>query len=211
MNEADWDSRPIQAALPPHAAGERIGLFGGSFNPPHDGHRLASLTALERLGLDRVWWLVTPGNPLKDVSELPSLGERVAAAQAIARDKRIVVTGVEASLGTRYTVDTVSALQKACPAVHFVLIFGADIFAELPLWRDWRRLMGLVPLAIVDRPGYAEAALAGAVAQEFADARVLETEAARLPEAKPPAWVFLHGKLSPLSSTLLRDRAAHQK
>jgi nicotinate-nucleotide adenylyltransferase len=190
--------------LPPNAPGRRIGLFGGSFDPPHAGHRLASLTALEKLGLDAVWWLVTPGNPLKDVSGLPGLATRIAAAKALAGDPRIAVTGVEQQLGTRYTVDTVAALQALCPGVRFVLIVGADVLAELPRWHDWRRLMRLVPLAVIDRPGYAAAALSGEAATAFASARLPESEAPRLADRAPPAWVFLEGAVSDLSSTALR-------
>jgi nicotinate-nucleotide adenylyltransferase len=192
------------ADLPPHAPGQKIGLFGGSFDPPHAGHRLASLRALEKLGLDAVWWLVTPGNPLKDVSGLPGLEKRVSAAKGLADDPRIAVTGVEQKLRTRYTVDTVAALQALCPRVSFVLIVGADVLAELSRWKDWDRLMRLVPVAVVDRPGYDDAALSGEAAERFASARVPESEAASLAGMTPPAWVFLPGALSPLSSTALR-------
>jgi nicotinate-nucleotide adenylyltransferase len=192
------------AGLPPHAPGQRIGLFGGSFDPPHEGHRLASLAALEKLGLDAVWWLVTPGNPLKDVSALPELESRVAAAKRLAGDPRIAVTAAEQKLGTRYTVDTVAALQALCPNVRFVLVVGADVLAELSRWKDWQRLMRLVPLAVVDRPGFAQDALSGEAAEEFQSARLPESEAASLAERAPPAWVFLHGAVSPLSSTALR-------
>ncbi len=195
---------PQAADLPPHAPGQKIGLFGGSFDPPHEGHRLASLEAMERLGLDAVWWLVTPGNPLKDVSALPDLESRVAAAGRFAGDPRIAVTGVERQLGTRYTVDTVAALQALCPGVRFVLIVGADVLAELSRWKDWDRLLHLVPVAVVDRPGFAEAALSGEAAEKFATVRLPEGEAASLAERTPPAWVFLAGAVSPLSSTALR-------
>lgn len=193
------------AELPPHAPGQRIGLFGGSFDPPHEGHRLASLTALERLRLDAVWWLVTPGNPLKDVSALPDLAMRVAAAATLAGDPRIAVTGIEQRLGTRYTVDTVAALRALCPGVRFVLIVGADVFAEFSRWKAWERLMRLVPLAVVDRPGYAEAALAGQAATAFAAARLAESDAGALADRPPPVWVFLPGPVSSLSSTELRQ------
>jgi nicotinate-nucleotide adenylyltransferase len=195
------------ADLPAHAPGGRIGLFGGSFDPPHEGHRLASLAALERLGLDAVWRLVTPGNPLKDVSGLPDLEARVQAAKELAGDPRIAVTGIERRLGTRYTVDTVAALQGLCPGVRFVLIVGADVLAELPRWKDWERLMRLVPLAVVDRPGYAEAALHGEAAADFAAARIAGADAASLADRAPPAWVFLEGTVSALSSTALRRAA----
>ena len=131
----------------------RIGLFGGSFNPPHRGHVHATELALKRVGLDRVWWLVSPGNPLKETRGLPPLASRMEAARAIARDPRIVVTGLEAEIGTRYTYDTVAYLRRRCPGVRFVWIMGADILSQLPQWQRWRGIAELVPFAVIDRPG----------------------------------------------------------
>ena len=138
--------------LPPVFRGMRIGLLGGSFNPPHAAHRALSLLALKRLGLDRVWWLVTPGNPLKDNRRLPPLDKRLAAARALAAHPAIDVTAVEVALDTRYTYDTVLALRRRFPGVHFVFIMGADNLAQLNRWRRWRELANLVPIAVVDRP-----------------------------------------------------------
>ena len=191
--------------LPPWAPGLRIGLFGGSFNPPHEGHRLASLTAMKRLGLDRVWWIVTPGNPLKDTGRLPDLGTRMAAVRRMARHPRIVVTGIEAVIGTRYTVDTVAYLMRRCPGVRFVWIMGADNLLQLPRWRRWRELIDLVPIAAVDRPGSTLRALHGSAGSILSLRRLKEHEARLLPDRTPPAFIYLHGPRSPASSTALRD------
>ncbi|GAU82646.1 nicotinate-nucleotide adenylyltransferase [Bosea sp. BIWAKO-01] len=193
--------------LPPHAPGLRIGLFGGSFNPAHDGHRMASLTALRRLQLDRIWWLVTPGNPLKDNAALPSLGERIATAQELADHARIHVTGVEASLRTRYTADTLRALKLRCPGVRFVWLMGADNLAGFHRWNEWRAIARMMPIAVIDRPGSTHRAVASPAANWLSRWRVSENAAAALPLLEPPAWVFLHGRRSELSSTYLRRLA----
>ena len=130
----------------------RIGLLGGSFNPAHAAHRHISLTALKRLGLDQVWWLVTPGNPLKAGAKQPSLESRVAAAREVAHHPRIVVTGFEGARKSPYTVDTLKFLKQRFPGVHFVWLMGADNLAELHHWRDWPALFRLVPIAVFDRP-----------------------------------------------------------
>jgi nicotinate-nucleotide adenylyltransferase len=192
--------------LPPHAPGLRIGLFGGSFNPAHDGHRLASLTALRRLQLDRVWWLVTPGNPLKDNRALPPLEVRVQQARRLADHRRIQVTGVEAKLRTRYTADTLRALVRRCPGVDFVWIMGSDNLAGFHRWAEWRAIARLMPIAVVDRPGSTHRAVASPAAGYLSRWRLAEREAGALPGHSTPAWVFLHGKRSALSSTALRER-----
>lgn len=192
------------AGLPPHGRGQRIGLFGGSFNPPHDGHRAASLLALHRLELDWIWWLVTPGNPLKDVSALPPIAVRIEAACRLAAHPRIAVTGVEARLGSPYTCDLVAALTRRCPATRFVWIMGADSFAGFHHWKRWRSIAATVPLAIVDRPGFTWSTAQAQAATALRGARFDEIDASRLANATPPAYVFLHGPRSSLSSTWLR-------
>ncbi|MFD1704542.1 nicotinate-nucleotide adenylyltransferase [Methylopila henanensis] len=182
----------------------RIGLFGGSFNPPHEGHRLAALVAMRRLRLDRVWWLVTPGNPLKDGAELRPLAERMAAARRIANHPRIVVTGVEAALGTRRTFDVLGWLRRRCPGVAFVWIMGADNLGGFHRWERWRAIAELAPIAVVDRPGATLGSKRAPAALRLGDARVPERLAAAVPRLAPPAWVFLHGPRSALSSTALR-------
>jgi nicotinate-nucleotide adenylyltransferase len=190
--------------LPPLAPGLRIGLYGGSFNPAHAGHLHVSRLAMQRLRLDWVWWLVTPGNPLKDTRELATTAQRVASARQVARDPRIRITTVEEEIGSRYTVDTLALLRERYPAVRFVWIMGADNLLGFHRWRGWDRIAALVPIAIVDRPGFTLRPLQGRTARRFARARIPEEEAASLADREPPAWVFLHGPRSTLSSTALR-------
>jgi nicotinate-nucleotide adenylyltransferase len=192
--------------LPPHPPRLRIGLYGGSFNPPHAGHRHVTLLALKRLRLDRVWWIITPGNPLKELSGLAPLPERMAAARALARHPRIAVTGFEAQIGARYTLDTLEYVAARAPAARFVWIMGADNLAQFSRWRGWRRIAELMPFAVVDRPGWTLRATRSKAALALAPFRIDETDAAVLPSLPPPAWVFLHGPRSPLSSTVLREQ-----
>jgi nicotinate-nucleotide adenylyltransferase len=193
-----------ERVLPPHAPGMKIGLFGGTFDPPHEAHRAATMLALKRLKLDRVWWLVTPGNPLKNTSGLAPLAERLAAARALTHHPRVDVTGLEAAIKTRYTYDTISWLRARCPGVRFVWIMGADNLRSFHRWQRWRDIASLVPIVVVDRLGpslYAGASPAGQALRPF---RIAEHDVAGLPGRRPPAWTFLHGLKSPLSSTALR-------
>jgi nicotinate-nucleotide adenylyltransferase len=190
--------------FPPHAPGMRIGLFGGTFDPPHDAHRAACLIAMKRLDLDRVWWLVTPGNPLKDTRGLAALETRIVAARRLARHPRIIVTGLEAQIGTSYTYETIAYLRRHCPGVRFVWIMGADNLRSFHRWQKWRGIAAMVPIAVVDRLGPSLYASASAAGQALARARVPETAVKSLPDRKPPAWAYLHGLKSPLSSTALR-------
>ncbi|HTZ02032.1 MAG TPA: nicotinate-nucleotide adenylyltransferase [Xanthobacteraceae bacterium] len=201
---AKKSGRRAGIVLPPHAPGMRIGLFGGTFDPPHAAHRAASLLALRRLNLDRVWWLVTPGNPLKDVSGLAPLVERVGAARALSHHPRVDVTDFEADLGTNYTYGTVNYLVRSCPGVHFVWIMGADNLRHFHRWQRWRGIAALVPIAIIDRLGPSLYSAAGVAGQALGWARLPETAATTLANCKPPAWIYLHGLKSPLSSTALR-------
>lgn len=200
--------RSVRPAMPPAAKGMAIGLFGGTFDPPHAGHRHASLTALRRLRLDRVWWLVTPGNPLKDVRRLPPIAERVRIAAALAAHPRVAVTDLEARLGTRYTADLVETLTRLRPDLRFVLVIGADNWATFHRWGGWRRIAGTVPIAVIDRPGATFRALGSVAARTYARQRLPEARAARLAKIDAPAWVFLTGHRVPLSSTMLRARRA---
>ena len=194
--------------LPRHGRGMRIGLFGGSFNPPHAGHRHASLLAMRRLGLDRVWWLVTPGNPLKHNAALPPLDQRMAAARAVARHPRIDVTGLEEAIGTPFTHETIAYLKRRCPGVHFVWIMGADGLAGFHRWKRWRDIALLAPIAVIDRPGATFSASHSRAGARLARFRAPEADARGLAVAAPPALVFLHGPRSALSSTSLRAKAA---
>lgn len=194
--------------FPPVADGLRIGLLGGSFNPPHAAHRALSLFALKRLQLDRVWWLVSPGNPLKDTRGLPPLEKRLAAARTVANHPAIHVTGIEAALRTRYTIDTIVALRDRFPQVRFVWLMGADNLAQFHRWRDWQRIAQQVPLAVIDRPSDSLRALASPAAQALSKYRHSERAAASFAGVEAPAWLFLHGMKSPLSSTELRNHTS---
>jgi nicotinate-nucleotide adenylyltransferase len=162
------------------------------------------LLAMKKLGLDRVWWLVTPGNPLKDNTSLPSLDERIALAKALADHPRIEVTGFEAVIGAKHSCDTIAWLLNECPGVHFVWIMGADNLKYFHRWKNWRDIFTMLPIAVVDRGGISLSATSGAAAMRFARARMPETRAMTLPGRPPPAWVYLHGIKSALSSTALR-------
>jgi nicotinate-nucleotide adenylyltransferase len=190
--------------LPPHAPGMRIGIFGGSFDPPHEGHALVSHLALTRLRLDRVWWLVSPGNPLKDTRGLASLEGRMAAARRLARDPRIVVTGVEAQIGARYTAKTLRFLHRRCVGVRLVWIMGADNLLQFHRWRDWEEIARTTPIAVVDRPGATLRAASAKAARRFPQAWLEEQDACLLAAATSPALIYLHGPRSACSSTELR-------
>jgi nicotinate-nucleotide adenylyltransferase len=183
----------------------RIGLLGGSFNPPHLAHRAISLFAIKRLKLDRVWWLVTPGNPLKSDRAPHDLTERMQAARHIADDPRIAVSCLESVIGTRYTIDTVRFLRRRASGLRFVWIMGADNLAQFHRWQDWRHIASEVPIAVIDRPPQSFRALASPAAQALARYRIPENQAANLAEHRTPAWVFLTGLKLSLSSTGLRN------
>jgi nicotinate-nucleotide adenylyltransferase len=196
--------RGAYVRLPPFGAGASIGLLGGSFNPPHEGHLLASRLALSRLGLNKVWWLATPGNPLKSSADLAALNVRIAASQALVHDPRIVVTGVESEIGSTYTVDTLRYLKRRASGARFVWIMGADNLAQLHRWRDWEEIAATFPMLVVDRPGSSFSPLSSRAGQALARWRRPESDATQLAEAPAPAWVFLHGPRSSLSSSALR-------
>ncbi|KAB0681512.1 nicotinate-nucleotide adenylyltransferase [Aureimonas leprariae] len=190
--------------MPVLPAGSTVGLFGGSFDPPHAGHLLVAQAALRRLRLDRLWWLVSPGNPLKRHDGLAPLARRIALSRQIARDPRITVTAFEAAHALRYTADLVALLRLRRPNLRFVWIMGADSLGTFHLWQDWRRIGTQVPIAVVDRPGATLRSLRSPAALALGKARIRESEAPLLARRDPPAWVFLHGPRSPLSSTRLR-------
>jgi len=174
----------------------RIGLLGGSFNPAHSGHLYVSETALRRLGLDSVWWLVSPGNPLKDTRSVAPLAKRIeGAAKLAAHEPRIHVSALEASLGTRYTVDTVTALQRRFPHVQFVWLMGSDNLAQFSRWRRWQELARKIPIAVVQRPGSILASLNAPLIRRFGAMRAL---------SRPPSVMILDGARNHESATRLR-------
>ena len=185
--------------------GMSVGLFGGSFNPPHQGHELVAEIALRRLGLDQLWWMVTPGNPLKNHNELASLEERVALSRQIAPGPRVKVTAFEAAHNLHYTAQTLAFVKARNPGVRFVWIMGADNLRHFHHWQDWRGIAQTFPIAVIDRPGSTLAYLSSKMAKTFSNARVAEEDAAVLPFLTAPAWTFIHGPRSSLSSSAIRS------
>ena len=185
--------------------GQRIGLFGGSFNPAHYGHYMVALYALKRLQLDWVWWLVSPQNPLKNPNETGEYDERLAFTKHIARHPRFVVTDLERQVNSRNTAETLLALNRAMKQANFIWIMGADSFANLHKWHNWTDIAEALPLAFLARPGYSIRALSGRAALRYASHRVKTGEAAKLLARRPPAWVFLPMPLRPESSTAIRN------
>ena len=192
-----------RAGWPVARAGQAVGLLGGSFDPPHAGHLHISEEALVRFGLDRLWWLVSPGNPLKARGPAP-LERRLAAARALVRHPRIEVTGIEAALGTRYTARTIAGLQARYPGVRFVWLMGADNLAQLHLWQDWREIMERVPVGVLARPGQRISARLSLAAKVYRDARLPGRASHLLGRAEPPAWSFVNLPMSRASSTAIR-------
>ncbi len=181
-----------------------IGLLGGSFNPPHEGHREISLTAMKRLVLDAVWWLVTPANPLKDPAQYAPLDERLKLARKKADHPHIIVSDFERRQNLQFTVDTIERLQLLNPNINFVWIMGADSLANFHEWKDWRRIAEQIPIAIFNRPGIGDKALASPAATELALFRLAPNKASALAQAEPPAWVYFADIDNPSSSTAIR-------
>lgn len=171
----------MRRGLPRAYPGMRIGLFGGSFDPAHEGHAHVAETAMERLKLDRVWWLVSPQNPLKPKSS--AYAQRMASARAVARGRRMVVTDIEQRLGCAFTYQTLRALRRLYPGVKFVLVMGADNLGNFRKWRNWREVAAAVPVAVVSRPGAGPS----------------------LRMAAPRAWSYLPARYRHHSSTALRQ------
>ena len=206
MTASDLSDPALRTALklPAAAPGQRIGLFGGSFDPPHEGHLMVSLSAIRRLGLDQLWWLVTPGNPLKEHAP-GALARRVAAARGMAAgEPRIRITAIEAALGTRYTAKTLDIIRRRRPGVRFVWIMGADNLVQFHRWRQWREIARSMPIAVFDRPGSTYPATTSAAATALRRYRIDEADAATLARHPPPAWCVLHGRRMALSSSALR-------
>ncbi|WP_300542510.1 nicotinate-nucleotide adenylyltransferase [Maricaulis sp.] len=186
--------------------GMRIGLFGGTFDPPHAGHLHAARTAMRRLRLDRVWWLVSPQNPLK-ARQAGDLARRMDAVRDLARDPGMVISDIEARLGTNRTIDLLGALKARHRDVHFVWMMGADNLAGIHRWADWQGIFSSVPVAVIARPTDAVRARLSPAAQVFSASRVSESQARSLAGRPAPAWTYLTARLHPHSSTALRERA----
>jgi nicotinate-nucleotide adenylyltransferase len=189
----------------------RIGILGGSFNPAHAGHLHIARLALKKLRLGQVWLLVSPGNPLKDPAGMRPVAERLATAARLADGRRIVATDIERHLQTRYTCDTVRTLQQRFPRVRFVWLMGADNLCQFPRWRGWMDIARMVPFAVLPRPTYTQAALAGRAATRLAHARRPARQGTVLAQAPAPAWVLLGGRETALSATALRQAEAGEK
>lgn len=194
-------------ALPLARPGQVIGLLGGSFDPPHEGHVHISREALRRFGLDQVWWLVSPGNPLKDHGPA-ALAERMAAARALLHHPRLHVSDVEAQIGSRHTAQTLAALQGARPDLRFVWLMGADNLVQFDRWQRWREIMERVPVGILARPGLRLDARNAKAARVFRQVRLPARESRRLGRLDPPGWCFLNIPMKEISSTRLRQGGA---
>ncbi len=193
------------------APGMAVGLFGGSFNPAHDGHAHVAETAMRRLGLDRVIWLVSPQNPLKDARESAPLAKRMASAEHAARlaasGPAMIISDVETRMGTQWTIDTLRALVARHPGVRFVWLMGSDNLASFHRWRGWTDIMRLMPMAVIARPGSLLDSRTAPAAARFAGARVSSDKAKLLPDLEAPAWTYLTAPLNHRSSTALRQAA----
>jgi nicotinate-nucleotide adenylyltransferase len=204
VEEQEQRIDPRYLSMPHVERGMAVGLFGGSFNPPHEGHLLVAEIALRRLGLDQLWWMVTPGNPLKSRTELASLADRIAMSERLIENPRIKLTAFEKTLGGAYTADTLASVKAKNPQARFVWIMGADSLSTFHLWQKWRDIASTFPIAVVDRPGSTLSFLSSKMARTFDHARIDEDDAGTLWKRRPPAWTFIHGPRSTLSSTALR-------
>ena len=196
----------MRQGFPIAMPGMSIGLLGGSFDPAHEGHAMITREALRRFGLDRVWWLVSPGNPLKSHGPAP-MNERIARAREIMCDPRVDVTGIEADLGTRYTAQTLVRLIRLYPGVRFVWLMGADNLAQFHRWEDWQQILRMVPVGVLARPGVRMAARRSKTALVFDDARLPAEQAKLLASRKPPAWCFVNVPMLDMSSSAIRAAA----
>ncbi|SOB90922.1 nicotinate-nucleotide adenylyltransferase [Rhodobacter sp. JA431] len=193
----------MKQGFPIATRGQRIGLLGGSFDPAHEGHAHITREAMRRFGLDRVWWLVSPGNPLKPRGPAP-MASRIAQARRVMADPKVTITGLEAQLGTRYTAQTLARLTALYPGVHFVWLMGADNLAQFDLWEDWRGIFARVPVGVLARPGHRMVTGQARAARIYASARLPAEQALLLPFARRPAWCFVQMPMSDLSSSAIR-------
>jgi len=200
----DAPAHPDRSSLPRAVRGQTVGLLGGSFDPPHEGHAHITREALKRFGLDRVWWLVSPGNPLKKAGPA-TLQRRLAAARAIMRHPRVEVSDLEAQLGTRYTSETLARVLPLYPGVRFVWLMGADNLASFHRWEQWRRIVETVPVGVLARPGQRISARTSPMAEIYGYARLSGREARLLAETRAPAWCFVNVPMVNISSSAIRE------
>jgi nicotinate-nucleotide adenylyltransferase len=196
--------------MPHTERGMIVGLFGGSFNPPHQGHALVAEIAIRRLGLDQLWWMVTPGNPLKSRNHLAPLADRITESERLLSDPRVKVTAFEQALGVSYTANTLARVKARNPHVHFIWIMGADSLQTFHRWQRWQEIARTFPIAVIDRPGSTLSYLSSKMAKTFDFARIDEDDARVLWRKPAPAWTFIHGPRSGLSSTAIRNGASHE-
>ncbi|WP_120495784.1 nicotinate-nucleotide adenylyltransferase [Kiloniella sp. EL199] len=201
-------SNSLGGRLPPK--GSKIGLLGGSFNPAHKAHCQISKEAIIHLGLDEVWWLVSPQNPLKNTKDMASLPDRVKSALSIPKHPKIRVSTIESQIRSVYTADTLSRLRQIFPSVNFTWLMGADNLSQIPLWRDWQDIFSTVKVAVFARPGYSLQSSNSKAAQRFKNTRVSEKLARSLPKRSAPAWTIIHGQQLDISSTAIRN-GIHKK
>lgn len=195
----------MRAGFPKARAGQRVGLLGGSFDPAHEGHAHVTRQALKRFGLDRVWWLVTPGNPLKPEGPAP-MGRRIAAAERVMAHPRVTVTDLEARIGTRYTAATLARLALLYPGVHFVWLMGADNLTSFHRWDRWRWILDNVPVGVLARPGQGIAQRQSRAAIAYARYRLPAERARCLATHPSPAWCYLRVPMVDVSSSEIRAR-----
>ena len=191
-------------------SGRTVGLLGGSFNPAHDGHRYISLMALKRLGLDAVWWMVSPQNPLKSTRDMAPLAERMASAQRVSNHPQIVVTDIEQHLNTRYTADTLDKLRTYFPRTQFVWLMGTDNLRQVHRWQDWHEIFERTAVCVLDRPPRGNSIKSCPAMERYRHRLIPESAATDLKNRSLPAWTILHIPLNHLSATAIRDAQKKQ-
>lgn len=190
---------------------KKIGLLGGSFNPAHEGHLEISLSALERIELDEIWWLVSPGNPLKNDEDKITYNQRFQSALDIVNDDRIIISDFETKLNTRFTIDTLGRLKDEYPDFSFVWLMGADNLEQFNKWKDWEKIANTVPIAIFNRPSYSNANTKSVAAKALEKYRIDQEDIRKLYKLKPPAWSFYEATNNPKSSTEIRNKLSNNK
>lgn len=197
----------MRQGFPYAASGQVIGLLGGSFDPPHEGHAHLTREALKRFGLDQVWWMVSPGNPLKEHGPAP-LVDRIAASQQVMQHPKVKITGVEAELGSPFTAQTIRSLQRLYPDVRFVWLMGADNMVQLNRWQDWQQIMQSVPVGVIARAGQRLGARRSVAARMYRGSRLVGRSVHALGQANAPAWAYVNVPLVKLSSSEIRRSGA---